>query len=59
MAGGGGEQGWSQKRLCICACVCRGQAQVATSSVLSGVIDGFLWGGAGQARPAWRRLLFW
>ena len=54
----GGERGWSWKHLCICACVGRGgQAQVAMSSVLSGVIDGFPWGGTGQAQASLERTI--
>lgn len=43
----------------ICAFMCRGWTQVAPSSVLGGMIDGF--GGAGQhrPRPAWRGPLSW
>lgn len=60
----GKERAWglgvgSWKCSCICACMCRGWTQVAPSSVLIGVIDGF--GGAGQhrPRPAWRGPLSW
>lgn len=54
-----GRGGGFLKCSCICACMCGGWTQVAPSSVLSGVIDGFSGAGQHRPRPAWRGPLSW
>lgn len=46
------------RSICVSAWA-EGQAQVAMSSVLGGVIDGFHGAGLDRPRPAWRGLLSW